>query len=398
MRICKSKGLLLVIMLLPIMVLSCDFLIPPKQPDIINSQSPIWSATLTTGELLPGLCPSILYGNGIICLGSRANKSILRMFDKTSGRMIWEWDEAVGVFSVVKRVYAFQNVLVINNGPYIYGIDMNIGKTLWQWRNPNSASPEVRGIGEKYFIGDDNSLIVGDVFTGEHNSMPFGDKPSLFRSPIWYQSRETSDTLLLCGGRTYQNATDYFKTYLTSYNWSKKQTIYQLLQVEGSSSPELGFPGPGQSVISGNKVCIDIGRSIQCNDIVTGKLIWRRKFLGSFIFSSILAADNTIFGNCDDEGIMFALNAETGDIIWQEKTSSGSGDMLYMNGVIYIIGLGDGKLHALDAKTGKHLWKFHSPDNESSNNNSSFEDAVVGDGKNIYVRSYLHLYCFKAAK
>ena len=95
---------------------------------------------------------------------------------------------------------------------------------------------------------------------------------------------------------------------------------------------------------------------------------------------------------------MYALNAETGDILWQEKTSSGSGDMLYMNGIIYIVGLGDGNLHALDAKTGKHIWKFRSPDDDPSKGNSSFVDAVAGDGQYIYVRSFLNLYCYKAAK
>lgn len=95
---------------------------------------------------------------------------------------------------------------------------------------------------------------------------------------------------------------------------------------------------------------------------------------------------------------MYALDAKTGAIVWETKTSSASGDILAQNGVVYMIGLGDGKLHAIDIVSGKHIWKLTSPDYESSQTNSFFEDAVSGDGQNIYVRSFLNLYCYKAAK
>ena len=185
---------ILLVLLPTCALLSCIVLpITPQPPTIIAPQIPLWSAPLSEGQKFVGLCPPIIYEHGIICLGWQLNKSNLQMFDKTSGKMIWEWNGAGETFTV-KRVYTFKNVLVINNAPYIYGIDMSTGKTLWQQRNDHPASPEVRGLGGIYFIGDENSLIIGNVFTGEHTSIPFGDKPSLFRSPIWYKSMETQDT------------------------------------------------------------------------------------------------------------------------------------------------------------------------------------------------------------
>ena len=68
-----------------------------------------------------------------------------------------------------------------------------------------------------------------------------------------------------------------------------------------------------------------------------------------------------------------------------------------MNGVIYFTGGGDGLLHAVDAKTGQHIWKKESPD-LARNDGAWFFDSVTGADGKIYVSSYLSLFCYKAAR
>jgi outer membrane protein assembly factor BamB len=67
-----------------------------------------------------------------------------------------------------------------------------------------------------------------------------------------------------------------------------------------------------------------------------------------------------------------------------------------MNGVVYVVSPGGGKLYAFDGKTGTKLWDFKSPDDNGSG--SSFDGIVTGANGRIYVRSFLNLYCYKAAR
>lgn len=67
-----------------------------------------------------------------------------------------------------------------------------------------------------------------------------------------------------------------------------------------------------------------------------------------------------------------------------------------MNGVVYLVG-GDGNLYAIDGKQGTIIWKMRSPDDDGRSG-SFFTGKVVGANGKIYARSFLNLYCYKAAR
>jgi outer membrane protein assembly factor BamB len=56
------------------------------------------------------------------------------------------------------------------------------------------------------------------------------------------------------------------------------------------------------------------------------------------------------------------LDIHTGKLLWKEQNTGTCSELTYLNGVLYYLGGGDGLLHAVDAQTGKHLWKIPSPD------------------------------------
>ncbi|MDR0295590.1 MAG: PQQ-like beta-propeller repeat protein [Prevotellaceae bacterium] len=56
---------------------------------------------------------------------------------------------------------------------------------------------------------------------------------------------------------------------------------------------------------------------------------------------------------------MYALNAETGAQLWSVPTAGTGSRMSYLNGVVYMVGgSGGGRLFAIEASTGKMLWKI----------------------------------------
>lgn len=94
---------------------------------------------------------------------------------------------------------------------------------------------------------------------------------------------------------------------------------------------------------------------------------------------------------------MYALNPDTGAILWQTRTSGTMSRPWYMNGAIYGIGGGDGLLHALNADDGKYFWKIECPDVGRSSS-ANFIGYVTGADGRIYAGGGYNMYCYKAAK
>jgi outer membrane protein assembly factor BamB len=139
-----------------------------------------------------------------------------------------------------------------------------------------------------------------------------------------------------------------------------------------------------------------MGRSVQANDLETGKLIWKTKTEEPFTVSGIVEGDGIIFGNSSD-GFMHAFDSQTGKLLWKVETFGTARKPFYMNGVLYVVSPGGGHLYAFDGKTGTILWKFTVPANEGGSY-TSFNGMVTGANGKIYVRSFYNLYCYKAAR
>jgi outer membrane protein assembly factor BamB len=174
------------------------------------------------------------------------------------------------------------------------------------------------------------------------------------------------------------------------YNYTRKKQIY-IAPINEWSKRNGSIQKP---IIVKDKVYLATGFWIICHDIKTGKQLWKTELPGDFLSSGIIYADGKIIGNCEDTN-MYALDPETGKILWREKTAGTSRTPFYMNGVAYLAGNGDGLLHAVDTKIGEHLWRVICPE---KGDDSSFFGYVTGANGKIFVCSFSTLYCFKAAR
>lgn len=99
-----------------------------------------------------------------------------------------------------------------------------------------------------------------------------------------------------------------------------------------------------------------------------------------------------IFCN-NNNGFSYALDIETGKILWQTATRGGCSTPFYLNGVVYFTSVADGRLYGLDAENGKILMNIEDP-----HGGIGFQDVVTGVGDKIFAATYTALYCFKAAR
>jgi outer membrane protein assembly factor BamB len=293
----------------------------------------------------------------------------------------------------------------MNSDSKIYAINLPTGQTQWKQQISRSIGVKSTGIGNTFFITNDSLKILRvNTLTGSIQEVfkltnSVVNAVSTLDAPIPIIDHQTQDTLLLSTWSYgfYQNA--FSATYLLLYNLTQKRIVYNLLQREGVASGTNGFLFPDRlPTVYNNKVYVAIGKSIQCNDLMTGKLLWQnRNFDGDFSLSGLLVEKDKLYG-CATSDSLFCLNTSDGNILWKTPTGGSSTGLLYLNGIIYLASSGDGKLYAIDANTGAYIWQIRSPDYESSNKQSFFTDNVATDGKNIFVRSYLNLYCYKAAR
>ncbi len=187
--------------------------------------------------------------------------------------------------------------------------------------------------------------------------------------------------------------------YAGVYNYTQQRDVVKKQPLA------LGVPsyGSGTPIIYEDKVYFSPDRSIICLNLYTGKRLWKKDFPNGFTFSGFIIADGTLLANSEDT-YLYALDPDTGQQLWKEKSSGTSSKMSHLNGVVYFVGGGDGLLHAVDIATGKHLWRIHSPDLEV-NSGAWFKPRVSvlpaereGEKGKVITSSYLSAFCYEAAR
>jgi outer membrane protein assembly factor BamB len=376
--------------------LACDPLTSPREQFL-------WKQSLSDGKLIEGELPNILFNNTVMALGIKNNKWTLYAFDSQTGNPRWQWSEWFGGDKpLIDYVHTFDNTLILSNGGYNYAIDTHTGAARFRNNGPprrESGTQGASGIGQWYFFGADISvqlsyLMRGNIFRNEEQiliTMP--QATGAFHSTPFIA--QNGDTMLVYFSTYGEGATNFYnKTFLTLFNISKNQEMYSLLQKEGPST--VNSRSAGIPLLSNGKIYSAIGFGIQSNRLETGEFLWRTDTQAPFTTSGIIEGDGIIFGNSSD-GFMHAFDTQTGKLLWKVETFGTARRPFYMNGVVYVVSPGGGKLYAFDGKTGTKIWDFLSPD-DGQGAGSSFTGIVTGANGKIYVRSYLNLYCYKAAR
>jgi len=132
------------------------------------------------------------------------------------------------------------------------------------------------------------------------------------------------------------------------------------------------------SVFYKNKILWAVNSTFYALDSETGKVIWKfpftpHRYIYPRPFSSPSIKGNNLYIGSLNDGRLYSLNVETGEKVWEYQTGKSllpygsTGDPYspsitgspVVSGNIVYIGAHDGCLHAVDAKTGKGIWKYN---------------------------------------
>ncbi len=354
----------------------------------------LWSLPQSDGALIEGVFPKFIFGNSVIWHGWYNTQPKIIARDKNTGQIQWQWNDTFDSrrLAINGQIYVANNILLFRDGGRLYTVDVSSGKTIWRTRvNAAFVGADVQGIGNTIFFSA--SQVQGfsaDALSGNVREILSvrPDKGAFLWTvqPCTYNN----DTLLVVPF-VISPAVGKDSAAFLLFNITQNKVLYTQSVLDTTQ-----FQAFYGIIIQNNKIFMAENRSILCCDLLTGKQLWRQDFPGDFLFSHIALADGKIIGNCENQ-YMYALDPDNGTILWTERTSGTSSRPFVMNSVIYFTGGGDGLLHALDAATGKHIWKLESPDLKR-NGGAWFFDTVTGADGKIYVSSYLSLFCYKAAR
>jgi eukaryotic-like serine/threonine-protein kinase len=280
------------------------------------------------------------YKDGVIYVGGIDN--YVYAFTASSGQMLWKYEAATtGIES--DAVICGNTVYVGTNDDYLHAIHAQTGTLKWKFQTGSnvSSSPTIYK-NLVCFGSSDGKMYALDTATGQQ---------------VWnFQTGAmiNQSGASLVNGTLYVGSRDqhlYSIDALTgTMNWAFKTNVSM-----ESSSPTVvdGIVYMGGWYDISN---FSIRGSMYAVNANTGELIWE-VLKNTGISSSPYVANGILYIGADDL-YFYALNTSTGATLWRKQILTNSASASVADGVVYIGGGGTRNFYAFDAATGTEKWRF----------------------------------------
>ncbi|MBK7339735.1 MAG: PQQ-binding-like beta-propeller repeat protein [Saprospiraceae bacterium] len=317
------------------------------------------------------------YNGSFLCESHQNGISYLSLTNAKNGKISWKWNGYRNSNDLsIDFPYSYDRYLYILSGsPRTYCLDFNSGKEIWSKTWDKAIFYKSSGYKDEVYVLQDHAdgvdeypgFYILDLNTGvvKDKIIPmykFKNKNVIneFGSIRGVQRIDTLNEIYYL--ISYTESIDSKSSYprISLYNYSNKKWIFEykpLITIDPGAQ--------GSLCVVNNKIYHSLGNSIVCHDLWSGDSLWSQEFKGGFLFGEYMIDNGTLYCAAEGDGY-YALDAETGAIKWKGERAPGtSSRMVVLNGVLYYINGGDGRLWALDAATGKTLWRLKSPDGYS---------------------------------
>jgi len=367
---------------------------PPITVDAIPK--PLWSIPRAGGGIANGYFPQFIYKNTLIAYKEHQSYAVIVALNPNTGQELWSWSDLFTQHEAsTEEVHVYENILLWRYTGRVYAINLENGQTIWKQRINTSIGfrvDDIAAFGNRflvdtwhptYFSGftKTGNITMGPTLTTNGRTNHGTSRTFLNNLPNLISQAAINDTLAVL---PYGNET---ATFFTIYNLTQNKEIYTKTIPGDTSGVFSRAP-----LIHNGRILFPAGAFVLCFDLKTGNEIWRRPFSSVLYPSGLTIVGNKIFCN-NNNGSSYALDLETGRILWQTRTRGGCSTPFYLNGVVYFTSVANGKLYGLDAENGKILMEIDDP-----RGGIGFQDVVTGVGDKIFAATYTTLYCFKAAR
>ena len=407
------------LLFLTAILISCrdHFEIEIDQNGAVLKTSHLWTKHLVNegDELFTFITPFEL-GETVTLMGADFKEQALRKLDINNGNQIWEWNE----FNFEDRwdvyyYHSFDNKLIVPNGANFYSIDIKTGQTIWKEKLPYQVNRSVAGYRENYFfsgylyeIETRPTIFKGNLYTGEYAPFLIPNIDSLFLLPFVNVTGYVEEmiTFVDYNGEAFLLipflefiSSEKYSRYLSLFNITKNQYVFDKILISDQGTA----PFQGQPKIYSDKIYLSCAERLYCLNLYTGEKIWDYPFEHG-LFRYIIDENTGIVIASGENTYTYGFNAWSGNLLWEEKSAGRPSELKILNGIVYFTTGGDGRLHAVDIQSGKHIWKLKCPDKNYDPSYPFKSDGVaVFQGKKgkkgkIIASGFINAYCYEAIR
>jgi outer membrane protein assembly factor BamB len=399
---------------------------------VIIDQPWLWRTKLSVNSTIGAIIEGPAYYNGTALMGS-ADENDIAYFtgvDIKTGDIIWKQG-----YLAPTDYFGYYNYFIKNNrithidGRTLFQLDITNGNYLWNKKlDVPYAAQWLSGLDSLFFVivvepypGNNypvESAYWGNIEDGNIELFLIPDlgdlpEPDLNRVNISiggfrylkpYYDLQTNDIMLLCHyeKQYYLKGTEeqVSKSYMGLYNFTKREWVYERVELGERNFME-GFT---PTIINDRFYHTLSSGFLECRNLSDGKIIWRKQNMASqYSTNGFIIVGNKIIVMDDGKRELVAYDLESGNMVWAESSAGNNSYLKELNGVVYYGSRGDGRIHAVDIETGKHLWRLKSPDSYEDESYYYMSQCIVvpgekGEKGKVIVSSFSHGYCFEAAK
>lgn len=358
-------------------------------------------ALLFVGLSSPAAAQSTFHGNvartGVYQGGAPATLAGIKWSFNTGGPIVGSPAVADGV------------VYIASLSTFLYAIDQQTGEEKWKFQSsmPIASSPAVAD-GLVYFVSSRGSLAAIDAVTGQPRWVFAGEYERKFEAKGLHGYPNTEQTIpdawdvftsspTVANGKVYFGAGDGNLYALDAESGAQKSVF------EAGRDPvyhnQVGFQS-SPAVVDGVVYVGCRDAHVYAIDALTGRKKWDYPTSKSWVNSTPAVRDDVVYAGTSDTARFMALDAKSGRLRWIFDAKAYIFSSAALAGDLAFIGSHNGKLYAVNTKTGTLAWEFQteasrqnkmgvlSPD--GSLNRDAFAP-VFGDFQDMYVDFYRYI-------
>lgn len=292
----------------------------------------------------------------------------LYAIDAETGDEEWQFEAGDGVRTAPQVVDG--TVYVGSFDANVYAVDAATGEEVWSFETGDNVNSSPTVAGGTLFVGSDDGIVYAlDADTGEE--VWRFDAGDIVRS-----SPTVVDGLVFVGGF------DFAAFALEAATGEQAWRFDTHTRVDASPTVV-----DGTAFVPGGTSRHDCLTAL---DARTGTELWSLEGGGSAESASPTVLDGTVYVLGGDD-VLYATDAETGDVQWDFETRFGIGSAPTVAGGVVFVADRYERITALDASTGEELWSF----TESESRFVGDCQPTVAEGT-VYVGSYEDLLAIDA--
>lgn len=290
-------------------------------------------------------------------------------YDCTTGKLQWKWTQTGRLQLPASSVIGKENLLILYTSKGLICFDINLKQLLWEIV---FADEGMKG-GNPPVIFGENIYYVAHIYDRSGPAVYFRANlitgrtekifqvgidnlwtPSLSPAAFWIDPISSDTLLLTINGKSKSgHGPDTSPTDLLAINLHTKNLEWKIDSIMEVPTNLLTPP-----VIYNNSVIFGGDWSIYSVDIPSATVNWRTQFtdlmkVGNFNRTGLLLKENRVYANPDVFGVM-CLNADTGQVLWHNKTIAANctPNMMIQDDMLITTSVGEGKVYFIDKDTG----------------------------------------------